>query len=58
MENVPTKKKLVVEALIIVPFGAEVVEPRVEYDVEEWKNNFKSALQIYKSQNLWNTQNQ
>ena len=38
-----------ITALIIVPFGAEVVEPKILYAVDEYKQNFLNALSIYKS---------
>src|SRR3990167_8438222 len=38
-----------ITALIIVPFGAEKVEPKILYAVNEYKQNFLSALGIYKS---------
>jgi hypothetical protein len=37
-----------IDALYIVPFGAEKVEPIANYDVEGYQAGFKSALGLYK----------
>lgn len=36
------------EALIIVPFGADLVEPKIVYNVEELKQGFKWAVGLYR----------
>src|SRR3990167_3722911 len=37
-----------VEALIIVPFGADKIEPAIRYDVESYKQGFRSAVVLYR----------
>ena len=37
-----------IEVLIVVPFGAEVVEPSIRYDVESYKQGFRSAVVLYR----------
>lgn len=37
-----------ISSLIIVPFGAEQIEPVIKYDVEGYKNGFKSAVVLYR----------
>lgn len=37
-----------IEVLIVVPFGAEVVEPSVRLDIESYKQGFRSAVVLYR----------
>lgn len=43
-----------IEVLIVVPFGAEVVEPSIRYDVESYKQGFRSAVVLYRLLGLEN----
>lgn len=49
-ENGEHNKKLdkPIGALIIVPFGAEVVTPEIRTNVEEYKKGFECAVQLYR----------
>lgn len=48
------KPKGKVDALYVVPFGAEDITPRVQYDVDGFKQDFRCAVQLYKSSNNFN----
>ena len=37
-----------IEALIIVPFGADVIEPAIRYDLDSYKQGFRSAVVLYR----------
>lgn len=37
-----------IEVLIVVPFGAEIVEPVIRYDVESYQQGFKNCVQLYR----------
>jgi hypothetical protein len=37
-----------IEVLIVVPFGAEKVEPQIRLDVESYKSGFRSAVNLYR----------
>ena len=37
-----------IEALIVVPFGAEKVEPHFRYDIENYKKGFKNCVELYR----------
>jgi hypothetical protein len=37
-----------IEALIIIPFGADIVEPVSRYDIESYKRGFRSAVDLYR----------
>jgi hypothetical protein len=37
-----------IEALIVVPFGAEVVLPEIRYEVEAYKTGFRQAVGLYR----------
>lgn len=41
-----------IEALIVVPFGAEKITPKVVYEVDEYKKGFRSAVQLYRLMGL------
>lgn len=43
-----------IDALIVVPFGAEIIEPQIRYDLENYKTGFKSAVQLYRLLGLEN----
>jgi len=36
------------DALIIVPFGAEIVVPKIRYDIEALKQGFRDAVSLYR----------
>lgn len=37
-----------IEALIVVPFGAEIIIPEVKYDVEAYKQGFRNCVGLYR----------
>ena len=40
------------EALIIIPFGADVIIPEIRYDIDSYKNGFRHALGLYRLMGL------
>lgn len=48
------KPKGKVEALYVVPFGAEDITPRVQYDVDGFKQSFIHATALYKASEAFN----
>lgn len=37
-----------IDVLIVVPFGAEKVEPHLRYDVDSYKQGFRNCVQLYR----------
>ncbi len=52
--NSTAKPKTKIGALYVVPFGAEDVTPRPHFDVEGRKQDFISAVRLYKSSQIFN----
>ena len=47
-EGKVNKKVKPISALIVIPFGAEKIEPVIKYDVDMYKNGFKAAVELYR----------
>lgn len=43
-----------IQAYCIIPFGAATITPNLQYDVESYKEGFKSALTLHKLQTVFN----
>lgn len=43
-----------IQAYCIIPFGAPTLTPNLQYDVESFKEGFKSALTLHKLQTVFN----
>ena len=51
-DGAPLKEPFKTDVLYVVPFGGDGI-PKPRYDVADMKNNFKSAVQLYKAQNAF-----
>ena len=41
-----------IDFIAIVPFGAEIIEPQIRYEVEAYKNGFRWAMGLYRLMDL------
>ena len=37
-----------IQGYCVIPFGGNILTPEMEYDVEKWRQGFKSTLELYK----------